>query len=367
MVTLRAWVAKKRAACPAEFAGADHVDVEPVGVRRFAAGGAVGDALADEAVEALDREPAPGDPAGEDDRAGAQHVAAVQVELPAARVDAGDRAGDEDLGAEAARLLQGAAGQLVAGDAGGKAEVVLDPGGGAGLAAGSLALDDDRPQSLGGAVDGGREAGWPGTDDHRVVFGGGGLGVHAEQVRDPAQARPHRGLAVDDADRRPVFGVRQWAFPQLRFVSRLAGDPAEGDLVAVEEAAQLGAGRVPAVADDDRPRRWRIGREPLQALRATHPICREPPDLLGDVRDGGCQRVVGVGIDPHQPRRLGGAESDREDGAEDDRHLAEDVADDPLADHPLDPVGRLDRLDAPVEDGIDRPLVTLLRGELARW
>ncbi len=72
-----------------------------------------------------------------------------------------------------------------------------------------------------------------------------------------------------------------------------------------------------------------------------------------------------VRVDPHQPCRLGRPKPHREDGPEHDRHLAEDVAGDPLANHPLDPVSRLDRLDAPVEHGENRPFVTLLRRVLA--
>ena len=62
---------------------------------------------------------------------------------------------------------------------------------------------------------------------------------------------------------------------------------------------------------------------------------------------------------------LGGAEADREDGAEHDRHLAEDVAGVALADDALDPVDELDRLDPPVEHGEERALAALVRGVLA--
>src|SRR6476469_5999272 len=95
-------------------------------VRRFAAGGAGGDALAQQTIEALDREVEPLDPAGEDHGLTAEDVAAIEVELMIAGVDPRDRAGDEDLGAVATGLVQGAAGELVAADAGGKAEIVFD-------------------------------------------------------------------------------------------------------------------------------------------------------------------------------------------------------------------------------------------------
>ena len=65
----------------------------------------------------------------------------------------------EQLGAELARLPAGPVGELAAGDAVGEAEVVLDPAALPGLPAGRLALDEHRPQPLGGAVDGGAEPG----------------------------------------------------------------------------------------------------------------------------------------------------------------------------------------------------------------
>ena len=77
-------------------------------------------------------------------------------------------------------------------------------------------------------------------------------------------------------------------------------------------------------------------------------------------------RVVVVGLDPQDPRRLGRAEADREDRPERDRHLAEDVARAALADDALDPVDELDRLDAPVEHREERALGARVRRVLAR-
>src|SRR3954454_13964245 len=67
---------------PGGVAGADDVDVEPVRVDRLAACGAVGDALPGQPLESVDGQLPPRDPAGEDDAAGADDVAAVEVELP---------------------------------------------------------------------------------------------------------------------------------------------------------------------------------------------------------------------------------------------------------------------------------------------
>src|SRR5580765_1873658 len=156
--------------------------VEAVDVQCLTARRAVGDALADEAVEALDREAPPGHAAREDDRAPAEHVATVEVYLASRCVDAGDLARDEDLGTVSHGLLQRATRELVPGHARREAEVVLDLGRGAGLAAWRLALDDDRPQTLRRSVHRGSEAGGAGADDHRVVLGRGGLGLEAEEL-----------------------------------------------------------------------------------------------------------------------------------------------------------------------------------------
>src|SRR5207248_9676341 len=56
----------------------------------------------------------------------------------------------------------------------------------------------------------------------------------------------------------------------------------------------------------------------------------------------------------------------REDGAEHERHLTEDVAGMALADRALDAVDPLDRLDASLEEGEERRLAALVRGVLPR-
>ena len=130
--------------------------------------------------------------------------------------------------------------------------------------------------------------------------------------------------------------------------------------------AQLRARGVAALPDDDRARRRRLGREPLQAARAGHPQARERADRLGDDRIRGRDRVVVGRLDPQHARGDGGAEADREDGPEHDRHLAEDVARQPLADDPVDPVDRLDGLDPALEHREQRALVPGVGRVLAR-
>src|SRR6266852_879647 len=69
---------------------------------------------------------------------------------------------------ELARLGDCAARELGAADPGGKAEVILDPTGRPCLAAERGALDDQRVEPFGGAVDRGGEARRAGADDQQV-------------------------------------------------------------------------------------------------------------------------------------------------------------------------------------------------------
>jgi hypothetical protein len=120
------------------------------------------------------------------------------------------------------------------------------------------------------------------------------------------------------------------------------------------------------VADDDRAGGRRLGGDSLEPARASHPMGGQPADLPGDLGRRGGHGVVLVRVDPHHARAHLGAEADREDGAERDRHLAEDVAGLPVADDLRDPVEVLDRLDLSGEQAEERPLAALVGGVLAR-
>jgi hypothetical protein len=212
--------------------------------------------------------------------------------------------GDQDLRPEPPRLLERAARQLLSGDARWEAEVVLDPRRGAGLPAGRLALDHDRAQSLRGAVHRSRQSCRARADDHRVVLGRVRLGVEIEQLGDSPWLRAHDGLAVDDADHRAVGLGWQRAAPLLDRVVRVGLEPGERDLVAVEEAPQLGARGVPAVAHDDRPRRRRLRGDARESARPAHTVPGERSDGFDELRLLSGDRVVVVRLDPHHPRRL---------------------------------------------------------------
>ncbi len=204
MVTLRAWVEKNIAAWPAELPAPTMWTSRPCGVGRLAARGAVRDPLPGELLETGDGQTPPRDTAREDDRARSQAVAAVEMDPARLGVDPGDRPGHEHLRAETTRLPERTTGQLVARDARGKAEIVLDPRRRPGLAAGRLALDHDRAQALRRPVNGRGQPRRPAADDHRVVYGRGRLGAQPQQLGDLARLRPRGGLAVDDANRRTI-------------------------------------------------------------------------------------------------------------------------------------------------------------------
>ena len=103
------------------------------------------------------------------------------------------------------------------------------------MAAGCLAFDHDRLQSLGCAVHGGCKAGRPRTDDDRLVLRGSRFGRNVEELGHPPKRRSPGGLAVHDADGGEVALGRQRARPLLRIGGHVRLEPSEPDLVAVEE------------------------------------------------------------------------------------------------------------------------------------
>ena len=85
-----------------------------MGGARFAACRAIVDALADQPIEAVDREATPRDASGENDGPRPDDVVAIEVNLTRCRIDASDRARDQNLRPEPPCLLECAARELVA-------------------------------------------------------------------------------------------------------------------------------------------------------------------------------------------------------------------------------------------------------------
>src|SRR4030095_6366907 len=124
------------------------MEVEPVGGARFAACRAIVDALADQPIEAVDRQTTPRDPSGKNDGPRPDDIVAIEDNLSRRRIDASTRARDQYLRPEPPGLLECAARKLVARDAAGKAEIVLDARRRPGLTSGRLALHHHGAQSL---------------------------------------------------------------------------------------------------------------------------------------------------------------------------------------------------------------------------
>ena len=107
---------------------------------------------------------------------------------------------------------------------GGKAEVVLDPPGGAGLSAEHGALDHERVEPLGGPVHRGSEPGGPAADDQQVhLLALRELEADAERAQQGAVAGVlHHGPAGEPHDRRVGLAAVGCA-PASRFTPSLAG------------------------------------------------------------------------------------------------------------------------------------------------
>ena len=137
-------------------------------------------------------------------------IVAIEINLTRCRVDASDRARDQYLRPKPPCLLECAAGKLVARDATGEAEIVLDARRRPGLASGGLALHHDGAQPLGRTVNGRREAGRPAADDDGVVLGKARTRLKAKALgevarRGSAEKRPVRRVSARD-NRRPLGG-----------------------------------------------------------------------------------------------------------------------------------------------------------------
>src|SRR5712672_2628290 len=159
------------------------MNVETLSSAHFAARRSVVDALANELVEAFDGEATPGDACRKNEGPCPQNLVAVEKHLTRRRVDALDRAGNKNFRAKSLGLLQRAACKLIARDATGKSEIVLDPRRCSGLTTGCFAFDNHDAQTLRRSVDRRRKTRRPAADHHRVVFGKARAGLQTKQSR----------------------------------------------------------------------------------------------------------------------------------------------------------------------------------------
>ena len=171
---------------------------------------------------------------------------------PAPSARSADRVLDrQQLRAQAARLVGGAAGEVRPAQARREAEVVLDPARLPGLAARRLALDHHGAQPLGGAVDGGGEPGRAAADDDEVVVLLGGTAGHPEALGQLEHGRALQYRAVLEQGHREAVLRHVDDLQQLaRLAVALDVEPARRHTVAGQEVAQLVGVAREAVADD---------------------------------------------------------------------------------------------------------------------
>ena len=168
---------------------------------------------------------------------------------------------------ELPRLGDGAAGQLRAADPGREAEVVLDPAGGARLAAEGGALDDERLEALRRAVHRSREARGAGADDHEVdLLARGELEPDPERARDLAGRRAAQLLAAGQTHERQALvaqsgdqGGRVRVAGLLGVAPGIRQAVAAGELDHRRRRRRTSAGRSPRcrfLAPAGAPRAW---------------------------------------------------------------------------------------------------------------
>ena len=222
------------------------------------------------------------------------------------------------------RLLQRAARELVARDAAGEPEIVLDPRRRPGLAAGRLALDHHGAQSFGRAVHRRREAGRPAADDHGVVFVEARARLQAEKLGEVARCRadaaPSRPPAAAPGNRRPAGGS-----PGQRVGSSGESGVIHSKVIWLRarnrrKSLQAASQRWPTMVTRG------LGGFGGDALQSADALARERADLHGDLRRRRRDGVVLLRLHAHDARRFRRPIAARKRRAEGDRHLAEDRA-----------------------------------------
>ena len=359
IVTLAAWPDRNTAAWPAELPPPTRMTSSPRAQPRFDRRGPVPHAAALKGSEVVDGRSAIARAGRDHQRSRANSLAVAEVQrqgaIDAAAVDGFHLGRDHDLGAEFLRLHERASGQRLAGNAGRKSEIVLDPRAGAGLAAIGAGIQDDHRQALGSRIDRGREPGGPAADDGDVVD------LCAVQSRDHAEragklgdrrVAQHRAVRADHQRQlrvsRPVFDdqlTRLRIDLGIEHVMRLAVATEKGlqadDVVRCRRADQdraAGAGLDQAdAAQDQRPHdalaELRLGhQQPAQGLGLDHErldiafgVAVDQGRASGQRPDLG-QELPGTLIDDRRDVAEAVALGDGHMAADDDEHAAADVA-----------------------------------------
>ena len=240
------------------------------------------------------------------------------------RDDRLDAARDDDLGAQPLRLLGRPRCQVVARDAAREAEVVLDARRRAGLAAGRLALDEQRAQPFGCSVHGRRKARRAAAHDHEVVGVAPGLDLQADPFGQLGDRGAREDASVGQQYHRAIRsrGDRSLQARPGRDPVVVRIRPLEAHLIAREEVAQVVARRIMRAADHDGQVQL-LGRLVLQALDAELDARDQP--LLERVR-GAHEQAELRAIEARDADRRDRAGAGEEGRAEHDRQVAEPIA-----------------------------------------
>ena len=222
------------------IAAADHRHFRPLAQPGLHRRGAEIDAAPLEPLGVVQRQAAVSGAGGDDHRARPHHVVVPHIDHigTLGAVQPQGRPGGGQRGAELLGLHEGALGQVAAGDAGGKAQVVLDLGTGAGLAARCDGIHGHDVQPFGGGIDRRRQPGRPGADHQHVVDAVGIDGVQAHAPGQGVQGRVAVDHAVGVDQHRGFVRLNAEAFQQGGdIVVAVQVDPLEGARVAFEKLA----------------------------------------------------------------------------------------------------------------------------------
>ena len=135
---------------------------------------------------------------------------------------------EHEAGAEEPGLLEGAVREVAPREPVREAEVVADPGAGAGLSARKDGLDHRRLEPLRGGVDGRGEPGRPGADDDDVAAIRLGLGREPERGREPLVRGVDERRAAPEGEHRQVAPSRPSSARSARPSSEPGGRKPKG-------------------------------------------------------------------------------------------------------------------------------------------
>jgi len=282
--------------------------------------GGVEDAQALVFLEMIDRQFAVFGAGREQDRLRRDFVAVLQlhhVVTLAARFERECPVGGRGAGGELARLDDRAADQFRAADPGGEAKVVLDPPRGPRLPAEHVALDHERVEALGGAVDRRAEPRRAAADDQQVdLFALGQLQPDPERSRKLAFARPVQVAAARQSHQRQPLCLQ--VGDQSRRLGVGAGvAPEVGEPLPARVLDQFAGRLIIGRADD-------VDADPFAVLQAFAPLHEGGEQQVGEIAVLEQQRPQRFALDFDVAQGLADDRGEKDRLAGEEVHLAEE-------------------------------------------